>query len=256
MRVTVLGKSPAWQDSGAACSGYLVEHDDYTVLLDCGSGVFGKLKDMRDYLGIDAVLITHLHADHFFDLIPFATALSYSPRNSGERQARPELITPDGSPEIYRLILGCWHSEELIDSAFVVREYGGGDELQLGPFGVRFCEVPHYVVTYAVELRLDDGTRFTFGADCAPNEALERFARDTDLLLIEATLTQPEPEDDCGHLTPTQAGELAQRARARQTVLTHFSDELDPEWIAREATSALGGPVELAREGLELEVGR
>ena len=70
MRITVLGKSPAWQDAGGACSGYLIEEDGYTLLLDCGNGVFAKLRGHRDYVDVDAVLISHLHADHFLDLVP------------------------------------------------------------------------------------------------------------------------------------------------------------------------------------------
>ena len=70
MRITVLGKSPSWQDAGGACSGYLVEEDGFSLLLDCGNGVFSKLRHYCDYVDLDAVLISHLHADHFLDLIP------------------------------------------------------------------------------------------------------------------------------------------------------------------------------------------
>ncbi len=75
MRLTVLGKSPSWQDAGGACSGYLLEDDETTVLIDCGNGVFGKLREQIDYVDVDAVVISHLHADHFLDLIPYAYAL-------------------------------------------------------------------------------------------------------------------------------------------------------------------------------------
>ena len=80
MQITVLGKSPAWQDADGACSGYLVEEDGACLLLDCGNGVFSKLRRFRDYTDIDAVVISHLHADHFLDLVPFAYALTYAPR--------------------------------------------------------------------------------------------------------------------------------------------------------------------------------
>lgn len=60
MRITVLGKSPAWQDSAGACSRYLVQDDGYTLLLDCGNGVFSKLRRACDYVDVDAILITHL----------------------------------------------------------------------------------------------------------------------------------------------------------------------------------------------------
>ena len=54
MRITVLGKSPSWQDADGACSGYLVEDDGVRVLIDCGNGVFGKLRRFADYLDVDA----------------------------------------------------------------------------------------------------------------------------------------------------------------------------------------------------------
>ena len=80
MRITVLGKSPSWQDADGACSGYLIEEDGFHLLLDCGNGVFSKLRRFVDYVDVDAVVISHLHADHFLDLVPFSYALTYAPR--------------------------------------------------------------------------------------------------------------------------------------------------------------------------------
>ena len=71
MQITVLGKSPSWQDAGGACSGYLVADGDTRLLLDCGNGVFAKLREHLQYTDIDAVLVSHLHADHILDLIPY-----------------------------------------------------------------------------------------------------------------------------------------------------------------------------------------
>jgi ribonuclease BN (tRNA processing enzyme) len=257
VRITVLGKSPAWQDAGGACSGYLIEEDGYCLLLDCGSGVFSKLRQFRDYVDVDAVVISHLHADHFLDLVPYASALQYAPRQQPvavggwpgtDEPARPELYAPMGASETFGRVVACLSNEELIDRAFQVYEYDGPDELSLGPMGVRFCEVPHYIRTFAVEITAPSG-RFTFSADCSPNDELVRFARDTDLLLIEATLPRPERTGVRGHLTPAEAGDHARRAGARDVVITHYSDELDAEWLLAEAAGAYGKPVELARDG-------
>jgi ribonuclease BN (tRNA processing enzyme) len=122
--------------------------------------------------------------------------------------------------------------------------------LSLGPFRVRLCEVPHFVVTYAVELSSAAGGRYTFSADCRPNDELAAFAAGTDLLLAEATSVKAEgPMDQRGHLTAREAGELACAARAGRLVVTHFSDELDAEHVAAEATAGYGAPVQLAAEG-------
>jgi ribonuclease BN (tRNA processing enzyme) len=257
VRITVLGKSPSWQDAGGACSGYLVEEDGFALLLDCGNGVFSKLRHYRDYVDVDAVLISHLHADHFLDLVPFSYALQYAPRQQPvavggwpgtSRPAHPQLYAPMGAGEVFRHLVACWGHEELIERAFELSEYDGPDSLSLGPFTVRFCEVPHYTRTFAVELSVNGG-RFTYSADCSPNDQLVRFAHDTDLLLIEATLPRPERTGVRGHLTPSEAGEHGSRARVGRLVITHISDELDERWARAEAEQAFGGPVVVAREG-------
>ena len=246
MQVTVLGKSPSWQDAAGACSGYLVQQDGYTLLLDCGNGVFAKLRRVVDYLDVDAVLVSHLHADHFFDVVPFSYALTAGPRSGA---ARPALLIPPGADAGLRQIGDCLGDAALIGDAFAVSEYDAVAPLRVGPFTVALCEVPHFVLTHAVQLTTDAGTRFTFGADCRPNPALVHLAAGTDLLMLEATLTAPTPPGTGGHLTARQAGEHGAAAGARRLVLTHYSDELDPERTRAEAVQGYGGAVELAHEG-------
>jgi ribonuclease BN (tRNA processing enzyme) len=125
--------------------------------------------------------------------------------------------------------------------------------LTLGPLQVRFREVPHFIRSNAVELATG-ATRFVFGADCAPNQALVDFAREADMLMVEATLPTPEPGPERGHMTPREAGQQGAAAHARRLVLTHFSDEMDPSWAASEAADSYGGRVELAHEGAVYEL--
>jgi ribonuclease BN (tRNA processing enzyme) len=258
VRITVLGKSPAWQDVGGSCSGYLVEEAGYVLLLDCGHGAFAQLRRHIDYVDVDAVLITHLHADHFFDLIAYGHALLYAPRQQPvpvarwpgtDAPARPELHAPPESGPRFRQLVSTFGPDELIDDAFALHEYDPSAELRLGPLGIRFREVPHYTRTFAVDITGSDGSRFTFSADCRPNDALVELAAGTDLLLIEATLPRPERTGVRGHLTPREAGEHAERAGAASCVLTHYSDELDAGWLAAEAASSFSGPLALAAEG-------
>ena len=263
MRITVLGKSPAWQDAGGACSGYLVEAAGCNVLLDCGCGVFGKLRGHLDYCEVHAVVISHLHADHILDLVPFASALTYAPRQQPvpvgghpgtDTPHRPRLIAPQGAADAFRRVCGgSGMPEQHVEKAFDLAEYGPEDSFSIGPLELRFRSVPHFLPTHAVELREGDA-RLTFGADSSPSDDLCDFARDTSLLLIEATLPRPEREGPRGHLTPGEAGEHGRRAGARRLVLTHFSDEMDAEWARREAEDAFGGPVEVAREGATYEL--
>src|SRR5215210_46968 len=172
MRMTVLGKSPSWQDAGGACSGYLIEESGTSVLVDCGNGVFGKLRERMDYVDVDAVVVSHLHADHFLDLVPFSYALTYAPRQQPvpvdrwpgtDSPARPELHVPPGATATFRRVVGAWGNEDLIENAFDLREYDPGEVLHAGPLTVRFQSVPHFIPAQAIEFTsaLGSGARFT-----------------------------------------------------------------------------------------------
>ena len=185
MRLTVLGKSPAWQDAGGACSGYLVEAEGVALVVDCGNGVFAKLRERIDYTEVDAVAITHMHADHFFDLFPYSYGLLLTPRQQPvpvagwpgtQHPARPRLIAPVGAGAILRSIASSWGDEALVESAFHLEEYDRGGSIEVGPLTLTFAEVPHYILTFAIDVRHADGRRITFGADCCPNDALVEFA--------------------------------------------------------------------------------
>ncbi|MDP9376607.1 MAG: MBL fold metallo-hydrolase [Actinomycetota bacterium] len=254
MRVTVLGKSPSWEDAGGACSGYLVRDGDTTLLVDCGNGVFSRLRETVDYFDVDAVVISHLHADHFLDLVPFSYALTYSPR-ARDHPTRPVLHVPPGSAEFFRRIVGSWGSETLIEDAFELREYETEDRIEVGPLGIRFTEVPHFGPTRAIDIASSpSGSRITYGADHGPSDALVELAADTDLLLIEASITEPEREGPRGHLTPAEAGDHGRRAGAKRLVLVHVTDELDTKRVEREAAAAFGSEVRVARTGDDYDV--
>lgn len=265
MRLTVLGKSPAWQDAGGACSGYLVEDGETTVLIDCGNGVFGKLRDRCDYLDVDAVVISHMHADHTLDLVPYAYALTYSPRqqplpvgpHSGrEVPARPALHLPPEGGATLRGICSAWNCPGLIENAFAMEEYDPDRSVAVGDLVFTFGLVPHYIPTYAIRVTRagGDGPTITYGADCRPNDAIVAFAQGSDLLVLEATLARPERSGDRGHLTGVEAGDHARRAGASRLVITHIPDEIDQQLALEDAARAFGGPTELAAEGDVYEV--
>ena len=264
MKITVLGKSPSWQDAGGACSGYLIEADGTTALLDCGNGVFGKLREQVDYVDVDAVLVSHLHADHFLDLVPYSYALTYAPKQqpvpvhtwSGtDEPARPRLIAPPGARQVFRRVVGAWGNEDLIENAFELEEYAPGDTVAVGSLTAEFRPVPHFIDTFAVNLTAAGSAgKLTYSADTSPGDEIVECARDADLLIVEATLPRPERTGVRGHLTPREAGEHAKLAGAKRVVLTHISDELGEEWAREQASAAYGGPVEVAREFAEYEI--
>ena len=210
------------------------------------------------------MVLSHLHADHFLDLVPYSYALTYAPRQQPvpvdrwpgtDNPARPELHGPPGARETFRKVVGCWGNNDLIENAFDLTEYTESSELSIGPVRVTFQEVPHFTETFAMRISSDNGSgEIVYGADSRPTEALTKFAVGADLLLVEATLPRPERTGQRGHLTPAEAGEHARAAGAKRLVLVHISDELDAEWARKEAKEAFGGPVEVASEGATFEV--
>ena len=264
MRLTVLGKSPSWQDAGGACSGYLIEEGDTAVLVDCGNGVFAKLRERMDYVDVDAVVLSHLHADHFLDLVPYAYALTYAPRQQPvpvdrwpgtDCPACPVLHAPPGARDLFRRVVGAWGNDDLIENAFELREYDPSQEIEIGPIRISFQPVPHFTETFAMSITSTNGSgRIVYGADCSPTDALAEFARDADLMLVEATLPRPERTGMRGHLTAEEAGGHAKGAGAKRLLLVHISDELDADDARDRAAESFGGPVEVAREGATFDV--
>ncbi|MGH2923033.1 MAG: MBL fold metallo-hydrolase [Solirubrobacterales bacterium] len=263
MRATVLGKSPSWQDAGGACSGYLIQTGTTNLLLDCGNGVFGKLRQYVDYTEIDAVVVSHMHADHFLDLVPYSYALTYAPKQQPvpvhtwpgtDSPARPRLIAPPEAGGILRRVVGAWGNEDLVENAFELDEYAGGDSVAVGDITASFHPVPHFIDTFAVNLTTDGSGKLSYGADTRPGDEIIEAARDADLLICEATLPRPERTGVRGHLTPTEAAEHARAAGVKRLVLTHISDELGDDWALEQAREAFDGPLEIAREGATYEI--
>ena len=250
MRVTVLGKSPVFADVGGACSGYLVQEGSTTLAMDFGNGVFGKLRAFVDFMAVDAVVVSHMHSDHILDIVPFAYALTYAP-GADTREKPVRLLLPTGGRDVIRGIVGAWGTSDLVETAFDVAEYASGDELDVGELRIRTQAVPHYMPhTNAFDISpRAGGRRLTYGADHGPSEELVDFARDTDLLLIEAGIPEPETDGPRGHITPREAGEHGRRAGAGRLVVTHVSDLIDQAWVRAESEAAFGGPVTIAAEG-------
>ena len=259
MRLTVLGKSPSWQDADGACSGYLIEDGETCVLLDCGNGVFSKLRKFRDYTKVNAVVLSHLHADHFLDLIPYSYALTYAPRQQPvpvdrwpgtDNPCRPKLYAPKGAIDTFRRVVGAWGNDDLIENAFEIEEFRADSVLEIGSMRFRFESVPHFTETFAIRIESTDGGGvLAYGADSRPSDDLIEFVRDADLFVVEATLPRPERTGMRGHLTPREAGEHGRKAGVKQVVLTHLSEDLGRVWAREEATEAFGSQVDVAREG-------
>ena len=236
VRLKVIGSSPAWPNPGGACSGYLIEG---RLLLDCGPGVLAKLREQEPWPTVEAIAITHLHLDHWGDLIPWVWGSLFGP---GESLPKPKLWLPPGSVEELRPVLAVLGSEDMFERAFEVAEYESRVPFTAGGLEVTAIPVDHYDIR-AFGFRVKGDRVLAYSGDSGPSDALAELARDVDLLLSEATLENGGYDGpDRGHLSPEEAKEAAADARALRVVLTHRP-------VEREAPPG----IELAHDGLELE---
>ena len=249
LTVTVLGSANAWAPTGGATAGYLARTDATTMLIDCGHGVLAQLRAVIEPQLLDAVFISHLHADHCADLLSLAYMLRFHPHD--RQDPRPQLWIPAGEREALRAIARAFGDEDAFDKAFDIRELHDGGQVRVGDLTLHGAAVPHPRPTLALDVRSDSGGRFTYGADCEPNQQLVELADSTPLLLIEATM--PEPGD--GHLSAATAAAMGAAAGARRLVLIHVCDAFDDTWVLEQAYREFGPSVTIARTGDQYVIG-
>lgn len=247
MDLTILGAASHYPKPGAPCSGALLEHDGAAVLVDAGPGTLAELQRHRSPVDLDAVWISHLHADHTADLLPLYYALRFG--DLPERPPLPVLGPPELRSRLVAFLGG--GAESGIDRAFAFASLADGQSRRIGSLQLSWRAVDHDVPAWALRAEAE-GAAVVVTGDAAPCAALEELAAGCDLLLAEAGAEHEEAPP--AHLTPEQAGGLAAAARARRLVLTHLALALDPADAARRAASRFGGSVEVAVSGTRLSV--
>jgi ribonuclease BN (tRNA processing enzyme) len=247
MRLTVVGCSGSVPGPGSSASCYLVEADGFHLVMDLGNGAWGQLQRYVKPQDVDAVLISHLHADHCLDLCPMYVHLRWGVTPMG---GRVPVHGPDRTGDHMAAAYDVPREEmETVLEYFPVRP----GTFTVGPFTVTAARVAHPVPAFAFRLE-HDGRILMFTGDSGPCMALEELAVGADLLLAEAAfITGPDNPPDL-HLTGAEAGRLGAVAGAGRLVLTHI-----PPWIpegvaAQEAALHFEGPIDVAVPGLILEV--
>ena len=251
MRLTVVGCSGSYPGPESPASCYLLEseHEGRTwrVVVDLGNGALGALQRYVDPLEVDAVLLSHLHADHCLDLCGYHVLRKYHPRGP---QPRIPVWGPEGTADrmarAYDLPL-----EPGMAGEFDFRVWDG--PVQVGPFTVEPVPVDHPVPAYG--LRITDGRGvLAYSGDTGPCAGLDHVARGADLLLAEASFQEGDDNPPSLHLTGADCGATATRAGVGRLVLTHVPPWHDPRVVLEEARAAWSGPLELATVGATYDV--
>jgi ribonuclease BN (tRNA processing enzyme) len=247
MKLTVLGGCGAWPTAGQACSGYLIEHDGFRLLIDPGYATLPHLLRVTRAETIDAVLVSHGHPDHCADLSPLlrARVLSADPPPPLPVHTLPSALDPVLSLD----------EPGMSAPAVTLHEFSAGDRLTIGPFGVRTWPLPHFVPNAGLRLTAD-GQTLAYTGDSGPSENLDMLARDADLFLAEATFADRMPQRFAGNLsTAVQAGQVATRAGAGRLMLAHLWPGSDPAAALRAARGEYRGETAVASPGITVDLG-
>lgn len=247
MRLTVLGSAGTHPGPGRACSGYLVEHDGSRLVLDLGNGALGNLLAVADLAGLDALLLTHLHPDHFADVY----GLYYALRFARPAPLRLEAYGPAGAQaHLAQLLPG----DRLFAQHLPFAEVTAGDRLAVGDLAVGLAAARHPVATTAVRVEAA-GRVLAYSADTAPAAEIVEAARGADVFLCEATwLERDRPLTPGVHCTGAEAGTMAAEAGVHRLVLTHVHPQHDPAEAVAEARARFGGEVLAAGDRQTIEV--
>lgn len=223
MRLTVLGSGTAQPQPDSPASGLLLQSGDAALLLDCGTGVITRLEAHLDPRELTAVIVGHLHGDHFLDLVPLRYLFPWA---GGTTRRLPVHIPPGQRPRIDALAEAISERRGFFDDAFEIVEFDADGGMVIGGLQIAFRRARHYVPAWSMAFTDPSGARFVYLGDTGPSDALVEFAAGADLLVMESTLPSAEEDDvERGHLTPQEAIELARRAGARRGLLVHYPSD-------------------------------
>jgi len=223
-------------------------------VLDLGTGAFANLRRHVDYDRLGGVVISHMHADHFIDLIPLRYALKYGTR---PRAAKLPVYLPPGGIAMLRTLVSAFPREPgaFLDDVFALSEYDPSQPLALeGGATLRFAHTAHYIPAFAIRWQRN-GASVTYSADTAPDERVVALARESDVFLCEATLRRGEIEPGArGHSSAAEAATMARDAGVRRLVLTHYHDAATSRDLDESAREIFTGEILVADDHARLEL--
>jgi ribonuclease BN (tRNA processing enzyme) len=252
VKLTVLGCSGSLPGPDSPASGYLVEADGYRLVLDLGHGAFGALQRYVSPADVDAIVVSHLHADHCIDLTAYVVALRYG--GDGYRLRESAERIP---------LVGVAGTRDRLEAAYdpLARKLGLHDLFafttptagELGPFRVSYAPMNHPIATNAVRLEYD-GRSLVYSGDTGECPELVELADGADVLLCEASVGRGEYQVPDLHMTGRQAGEHAAKAGVERLIVTHVPPWNSPQAAADDAAEKFDGTIDIARPGAEYSI--
>jgi ribonuclease BN (tRNA processing enzyme) len=246
VQTTIVGCAGSFPRAESAASCYLIEAGGFKLVLDLGNGALGPLQQYAGLDEIDAICLSHLHADHCLDVCGFAVAKIHHPLG---RRRRIPVYGPAAAAERLTRAMSLDPGSDMTD-AFDFTDLEPGST-QIGPLRVTTAYMNHPVETFGFRIE-HDGQTLAYSADTGPAPELVRLASRADMLLCEASfLDGPDLPADL-HLTARQAAQHAARAGVGELILTHLVAWNDSAASLEQASGEFDGPLSLAAPGRQI----
>lgn len=250
--LVVLGSNGTFPTPDGASTGFLVKAGDTNVWVDAGTGTFANLQRYVDWADVDALVISHLHVDHFLDIYPFYYAHRYSLASRGPRNI--PVYAPKGAEAFITQLLGN-NAAEHCDFAghLIFNEISSQGSIEIGEVSFSFTEALHPVESLAMRITNGDKSVF-YTSDTGYTEDLIEPAKNADVMIAEASLQDPTAHLADIHMTADEAGILAAKAEVGRLFLTHLVPGLDTDITVQMAAKQFTGEVAIAAERTVIEV--
>lgn len=248
LRLDIVGAGPAYTDRlGATGAAYLIREGSTALLLDLGQGSFPRLAGLLDPATLDAILITHLHPDHFIDLVSLRHFLRWGPGDG----RRVRVLGPAGLGER----LDALHAEPGFSAASLDIEPLGVGTRSIGSMQVQVAKVTHTSESYAVRVAQGAGPGLVYSGDCGRADDLVPLIQTGDDLLSEVSFGPGPVRALAAHLDGPAVGAVAARTGARRVLLTHLLMGFDEAQTIDAVRREFDGPIVLVQPGDRFTIG-
>lgn len=249
LQVKILGSGTCVPSLERSACSVLITFAETVFLLDCGPGTMRRMLEAGvSIFDVTHVGISHFHPDHTGELVPFLFANKYP--DGSRRKKALTLIGGPGFKNFFKQlgeVYGDWIDGagklHLIEMAPALKS-----EKKFPGFLLQTAPVAHRPESIAFCFCIEGPEKksIVYSGDTDESENLVALATGADLLICEAALPDGLKVD--GHLTPSLAGQMADRAGVKKLVLTHFYPECETADIENQCRSTYAGALELARD--------
>ena len=265
--VIPLGTVSTYCNEDKCCPGFLIKCGKRNIMLDCGNGISKYLNLPNDFNDL-TIIITHLHSDHYGELLSLAqTSLVF--KRLGYITDKIKVYIPEGDKvegyEYYKDDDGWSRSikvdKNLIDFDFLMSleknshlefiPYKSDKKIIYDELEISFSRNPHQLITHSIKLENED-LKIVYSSDTGyKGNCLETFAKNVNLLICESTFLKGQLKLEDYHLYAYEAGMIARNANVEKLLLTHFWPTIDKKLYVNEAKKYFNN-TEAAIEGKKL----